>query len=870
MRYRFLYLLIILPSILLAQSKITALQCEYMIKPSGIDMQNPRLMWKYESDSYLKQKSYRILVATSKEKLSAAKADVWNSGFIKSQDQLVYYSGEELTSDQTYYWLIQAKTSEGKISSNITHFQTGKFHKSDWKANWITDSHDKSFEPSPRFRKEFETNKKITSAKCYISGLGYYQLSINGKKINQNHLDPGFTDYGKRVLYNSIDITKHLKQGKNAIGVELGNGWFNEQTPTVWNFDIAPWRKRPQLLCEIKITYNDGSTKVIATDTTWKTNTGPLLFDNIHVGVIYDARLEQSGWNTINYNDKNWNNAKITQEPSTIIESQKMALISSEEILEPIAVQQLNDTSLVFDMGINTAGVVELNIEGKKGMEVKLKHGEMLLEDGSVDQRNIDMHLRPRNEKERIQTDTYILKGDGVETYTPSFTYHGFRYVQVSSKDPVSAQNVYLKTIKLHSNVESIGSFKTSNETLNSIFEICKNSYLSNLFSIPTDCPTREKNGWMADGFMVQEAGMLNYDSRNIYAKWIKDMVDAQQENGNMPGIVPTSHHWDSNWAGPIWDAAIFIVPDLLYQYSGDLESIKTIYPSAKKYLKYLESQENEMGIIDFGLGDWLFYKAETSTPFMVTAYYYYDNVLMAKMARLLGKNEEAKKYDEKAAVLKERINKIFFDNENLTYANQTQLSYALPLYMDIAPEAYKNQLAEKLNLQLKNNDYFLDFGFIGSLIVPEVLSNYGYQESVYKMVAKEEMPSWGYWIKEHNASSLFETWDIKRRIFDASLNHPSMGAIAAWMYKSLAGIKLDKNETSFKKIIIEPSFIEDLDFVDASYNSLYGKIKVKWTKENNNVKLEIEIPPTATAQLKLPQKSHNIKGGEHQFEFQL
>ena len=374
----------------------------------------------------------------------------------------------------------------------------------------------------------------------------------------------------------------------------------------------------------------------------------------------------------------------------------------------------------------------------------------------------------------------------------------------------------------------------------------------------------------MADGFMVQEAGMLNYDSRNIYAKWIKDMVDAQQENGNMPGIVPTSHHWDSNWAGPIWDAAIFIVPDLLYQYSGDLESIKTIYPSAKKYLKYLESQENEMGIIDFGLGDWLFYKAETSTPFMVTAYYYYDNVLMAKMARLLEKNEEAKKYDEKAAVLKERINKIFFDTENLTYANQTQLSYALPLYMDIAPEAYKNQLAKKLNLQLKNNDYFLDFGFIGSLIVPEVLSNYGYQESVYKMIAKEEMPSWGYWIKEHNATSLFETWDIKRRIFDASLNHPSMGAIAAWMYKSLAGIKLDKNETSFKKIIIEPSFIEDLDFVDASYNSLYGEIKVKWTKENNNVKLEIEIPPTATAQLKLPQKSHNIKGGKHQFGFQL
>ncbi|MCL6217465.1 glycoside hydrolase family 78 protein [Zunongwangia sp. M21534] len=688
--------------------------------------------------------------------------------------------------------------------------------------------------------------------------------------MNQNHLDPGFTDYSKRVLYNTLDITNYLKEGSNAVGIELGNGWFNEQTPTVWNFDLAPWRKRPQLLCEIRITYNDGSTETIATDNTWKTNTGPLLFDNIHVGVIYDARLEQKGWSDINYKDKNWSNVILTDAPSEILESQKMALISSEEILEPIAVQQLNDTSLVFDMGINTAGVVELNIEGKEGMEVKLKHGEMVREDGSVDQRNIDMHLRPRNEKERIQTDTYILKGKGIETFSPAFTYHGFRYVQVSSNQPISAQNVYLKTIKLHSDVENIGSLKTSNHTLNSIFEICKNSYLSNLFSIPTDCPTREKNGWMADGFMVQEAGMLNYDSRNIYAKWVKDMIDAQQDSGNMPGIVPTSHHWDSNWAGPIWDAAIFIVPDLLYRYSGDLESIKKIYPSAKRYLKYLESQENENGIIDFGLGDWLFYKAETSTPFMVTAYYYYDNILMAKMARLLNNDKEAIAYEEKAEILKNRINDIFFDAKNISYANKTQLSDALPLYMDIAPEEFRPRLAKKLNDSLKNSNYFLDFGFIGSLIVPEVLSDYGYTDSVYKMVTKEEMPSWGYWIKEHHATSLFETWDIKRRIFDASLNHPSMGAIAAWMYTSLAGIKLDENETSFKEIIIKPTFIDDLDFVDASYDSQYGRIQVKWTKSDRDVQLEIKIPPTATAKLQLPHQSSNIKGGKHQFQFQL
>ncbi|MCL1821682.1 MAG: hypothetical protein FWG22_02545, partial [Prolixibacteraceae bacterium] len=419
--------------------------------------------------------------------------------------------------------------------------------------------------------------------------------------------------------------------------------------------------------------------------------------------------------------------------------------------------------------------------------------------------------------------------------------------------------------------VKEIGSFKCSNELINSIFEICRNSYLSNLYGIPTDCPTREKNGWMADGFMVQEAGMFNYDSRNVYAKWVKDMVDAQEKNGNVPGIVPTSWRWNSNWAGPIWDAAIFIVPTLLYDYTGDVESMKNIYATCQRYLEYAKTIENDKGLFTNGLGDWLYYKAITPVDFMVSCYYYWDNKLMSKMAALTGNNQDIEKYQEKADELKALINANYFNGEKISYANETQLSYALPLYMDIVPQEYRLQVAENLNKKMEENDCSLDFGFIGSLIVPDVLTTFGYTETAYKMVTKETMPSWGYWIKERGATSLFETWDVARNIGDASLNHPSMGAIAAWMYKTLAGINLDPLAPAFKKIIIKPAFVGDLNFVEASHESQYGPIKSQWMREGQKITLKVTIPATSTATLILPEKKpKQIKGGEHVFTLNL
>ena len=844
---------------------LVSLQCEYLSNPLGIDLEKPRLMWQINSKKPQQQQAYRIVVAGSLEKLNTDSALVWDSGKIKADDQIVYYDGAALMAHKRYYWKVQIWTTQGKIVSQPTWFETAKMTSSDWKASWITDTHEKEFEPSPRFRKVFNTQKPIAEARCYISGLGYYQLYLNGEIIGKSSLNPGFTDYSKRILYNTYDVTEALQKGANCIAVQLGNGWFNEQTPTVWNFHLAPWRARPQLLCEVLITYSDGEQEVIKSDVSWKTNIGPVRFFNIHVGTTYDALLEQQGWNTVNFKES-WKESTLANAPASLIESQKMPLIAETDRYAPVSVIKINDTCYVYDMGINTAGITEVRIKGQKGTRVMVRHAEMLDSSGNIDQRNINMHLRPRNEREIIQSDVYILKGEGEEVFKPDFTYHGFQYVEITSDHPIPQENIHLQGIKMHSDVDEIGSFTSSSELLNKILAICKNSYLSNLYSLPTDCPTREKNGWMADGFMVQEAGMLNYDSNTIYAKWVKDMVDAQQDTGNMPGIVPTSHEWNSDWAGPIWDAAIFIVPMNLYDYYEDKESVRNIYATAQKYLNYLETEENEKGLLSSGLGDWLYYKAETSTDFMVTAYYYWDNILMARMAHILEKNADEAKYLKKAEDLKQIINNEFFDEGKMAYANETQLSYALPLYMNIVPRKYESQLAENLNKKITDNDYYLDYGFIGSLIVPEVLSNYGYAETVFKMVTQENMPSWGNWVLKEDATSLYETWDINRNIGDASRNHPSMGAIAAWMYKTLAGITKAEKTPAFKEIHIQPAFIPQLEFVKASYKSQYGLIISEWKRTGKKIKFKVTIPASCSAKIVLPKETKTVNGGSYTF----
>lgn len=843
------------------------LRCEYAASPLGIDVATPRLMWKIQSaDEGFHQTKYRVMVATSAELLADNQGDMWDSGRTESNAAMVYYEGKPLASNTRYFWKVEVWGTNGHRcrESEVAWFETAKLSADEWTADWITDGNDKDFRPAPMFRREFDATKKVAEARVYISGLGYYELFVNGEKIGNRHLDPGFTDFSKRVLYVTYDVTQMVESGQNAVGVILGNGWYNEQTPAVWNFHMAPWRDRPRMVCELHLTYDDGSKELIISDNTWKTATGALLYDNLYVGSTYDARLEQKGWSTVGFDDSAWVAAVPTTCPAPVIQAQAMPPIGASAVIRPESVAKVAPKTYLYNMGKNFAGVCRLKISGPRGTEVVMTHGELLDNKGRLDQSNLNMHLRPTTPDEIIQTDRYILSGDGSEVFMPPFTYHGFQYVEVETSAEIELGIDNLEGVVMHSMVDPIGSFNCSNELINKIYDAAKRSYLSNLYGIPTDCPHREKNGWMADGFMVMESGLLNYDSRNIYAKWVTDMVDAQDASGNVPGIVPTSWNWDSGWAGPIWDASIFLVPYSLYQYYGDTEPIKTIYPAAKKYLAYLETRRESTGLINHGLGDWLFYKAYTPVDFMTTCYYYYDNIMMAEMARITGNDADIQPCLDKAEELKKLINETFFDADSVHYANKTQLSYALPLYVGIVPEEYKEQLAANLNQAIAENDYSLDFGFIGSKVVPIVLSDYGYNETMYKMLTKTTLPSWGYWIEERGATSLYETWDFQRNIGDASLNHPSMGSVNAWMIKSLAGINLDPAEPAFSHIIIKPAFVGDLTFVNASYDSNRGVIASSWRREGDKIMLEVTIPANSWATVELPTADVNalsVKG---------
>lgn len=850
------------------------LRCEFISAPIGIDVTTLRFNWEYDyREKNTDQNGYRLIVATVPELLLKGKPDIYDSGITMSEKQGITATIPQLLSYTRYYWMVKAfgKNYPKVIASKPVWFETAKIQgKEGWQAQWITDGNDKEFRPAPLFRKTFKLKAKPTSARVYISGLGYCSFFLNGTKVGIGSLDPGYTDYSKRVLYLTHDITASLNQGVNTVAAELGNGWFNNQTPTVWNYNLAPWRARPQLICELHITYNDGTSEVISSDKTWKTSTGPLLYNNLYVGATYDARLEQPGWYNTGFDDSKWQYATITKSPAPLIQSQMMPEIGVSRTFKPASMRLVNPTTYVYTMGENIAGVVKLKVKGSAGTKITIRYGELLDKEGRLDQTNMNMHLRAALPNEKvIQRDEYILKGGDLEEFVPPFTYHGFQYVEVTADAPINLDKNSIEGIVLHSLVEPIGDFVCSNELLNKIYDNCKRSYLSNLFGIPTDCPHREKNGWMADGFMVQEAGMLNYSSRNIYEKWVSDMVDAQESNGNVPGVVPTSWNWDSNWAGPIWDAAIFIVPDLLYKYYGNQRPYITIYETCKKYLAFLDTCRDSRGLLTKGLGDWLYYKAITPVDFMTTCYYYQDCITMAKMSKLLNKGEESR-YLAKAAELKKCINNNFFRADSAVYANKTQLSYALPLYMGIVSKKHESRVAANLAQAIRDNDYSLDFGFIGSAVVPQVLSDYGYNDVMYKLATKTTMPSYGYWIKELNATSLFETWNITLNRGDASLNHPSMGSISAWMIKSLAGINIAPDAVAFEKVIIKPSFVDGLSYAKGTHKSVNGTVSSEWHRTGSAIELKVIIPANSKALIVLPDKEVEVSGGEHIFKINL
>ena len=853
--------LALLLNTLLVNATPVQLSCEHLVNPIGIDAVHPRFSWQLNDNGKgAIQTAYQLMIGTDSNKLS-----FWDSKKINAGIQLVTYTGRALQPFTRYYWVVKVWDKAGKLSTSaIAFFETGIMEMKNWKGSWITDTKDINLKPAAYFRKTFVPLKKVTGARAYIAAAGLYELSVNGNRIGDHRLDPMYTRFDRRTLYVTYDITKQLQDGKNTVGILMGNGWYNHQSTAVWYFDKAPWRARPSFCMDLRISYADGSVETIASGNDWTTALSPVILNSIYTAEHYDARLEMPHWDEPSFIDTAWKKVIYASAPSQNIVAQAMVPIRNTEKIPAADLKVFADTDYVFNLGRNISGVSSISLSGESGTVIRLKHGERLYSNGHVDQSNIDVHYRPIGNGDPFQTDIYILKGVGTESFIPRFNYKGFQYVEVSSNKPIQLNKESLTAFFMHSDVPAMGTLNCSNEIVNKIWSATNNSYLSNLFGYPTDCPQREKNGWTGDAQIAIETGLYNFDAITVYEKWLADLRDEQQPNGVLPAIVPTGG-WGYEWANGLdWTSAIAVIPWNLYLFYGDTKPLADNYEAIKKYVEHV-NDKYPTGLTDWGLGDWIPVKSVSPVELTATCYYYADANILAQTAKIFGKNEDYKKYQALAIKIKNAFNQKYLDTAKGIYGSGLQTELCVPLFWGLVPENFKSKVAGSLAKRIIADGTQLDVGLLGTKAILNALSENGYPALAYQLASRESFPSWGWWIK-NGATTLYENWPIDANS-DLSMNHIMFGEIGAWLYKALGGIKPDPTAPGFKNILLQPYFNAGPDNVSCSHDGPYGKIISAWKKAGDHIVYDVTIPPGSTATLFLwHQKSRSLVSGAYHF----
>ena len=855
-----LLIIVFISSVLPAQPdrngiSVIDLKCENLTNPLSIGTAVPRFSWKLQSDRRgVKQTAYRIIASDNIEDIKNGKGNFWNSGKINSDHSTnIFYDGRVLSSRLKLYWAVKIWDEKDSSTnwSECAVFETGLLNKDDWKASWIgaeSNVHIDSTEtePAPYFRKEFSSNNKIKSARAYVCGLGFYEFYINGIRIGDQVLAPAVTNFDKRslkkllypyddqstqrVLYNTFDITKQIKDGQNTIGMILGNGWYNQRDRTV---EGNMWYDTPRMILQLEIIYESGKTKIITSDSSWKYSTGPILHDGIFSGEIYDARLQMDGWNKNGFDDSRWKDAKIVRAPIGNLQPQLAPFDKIIKTISPSTIQQINDSTYLFSLNEMISGWAELKVKGSAGDKISLRFiGE--------------------EEKSFKQSDTYILHGGETETWEPRFTWHAFRKIEAVSKNiPLTEKNIFVKVV--NTNVESAGTFECSNNLFNKIYDNYLRTQRANFHgSISSDCPHRERLSYTGDAQVIADALIYSFDMIQFYRKYFNDINDARNKK---TGYVPHTAPFGGGGGGPAWGSAFVIMPWKYFCYYGDIKILEDYYEGMKQWISYLTTRTDERGIIvreepnGWCLGDWSApEKVEIPEPLVNTCYYFHVTDLMKNIAKILEKKEDEISFIKLSQKIKDDFNRAFFDAERKQYWQGRQGANVFPLAFGLVPEENKKDVFNSLLTQLQKINYHFDTGILATPLLLEVLTKNNRADLAYRLMNQKDFPSYGYYILEKGATCLWEDWDGR-----SSRCHPMFGSVTAWFYKTLAGISFDYQNPGMQHFIIAPQPCDSLTWCKASYNSIYGKIKSDWKKGKDSFVLDVQIPANTTAKIFLP-----------------
>jgi alpha-L-rhamnosidase len=864
-----------------AQLTVIKTLCENKVNPLGVSIKNLHFGWELSSlQNNQVQTAYQVVIATSPAKLKAG-SYIWNSFAVKTNESvLVPYKGKALVPGMVYYWQVKVwdKNSRASAWSKVNSFCTGLESVADWKnAKWIgyeglpdsmrvvpgmhgpdkaalkiLGNRAKERSVIPYFRKEFKADKKIVSAYAFISGLGQYEMSVNGTKAGDGFLTPGWTYYDKTVLYNVLDITPLLNTGVNTLGVTVGNGfhYINHEryTKMVDAFGM------PKLICRVKLTYADGTTDDVISNENWTTAPSPITFSSIYGGEDYDAHLEQRDWDKNGFNDKLWKKAELVKAPTGILIADPDYPVAVMDSFNVKTITQPKPGVYLYDFGQNASGIIELKVRGHKGQVIKLSPAEI---------------LTPTKMANQGATGgpyyfAYTLKGDGVETFRPKFTYYGFRYVQMEGAIPAGSTGdlpVVEKLTSLHIRNSSPqnGTFKCSNELFNRIYTLINWAIKSNYQSVVTDCPHREKLSWLEQDYLMGNSIHYNLDNYALYRKLIFDLIDSQDPKGFVPDIAPEFVRFGGGFLdSPEWGSSAVILPWQLYNWYRDKDILEKAYPMMKKYVAYLESKSNNH-ILDYGLGDWFDYGPRqpgeaqlTPKALTATAIYYYDVLLLSKMSAILNKTDDAVLYTKQALAVKQAFNGKFLNTATNVYSTGSQTAMAMPLSVGLVDNERKSAVLKNLTDSITLHKYALTAGDIGFHFLIDALDKGEQSKIIYAMNNRDDVPGYGYQLKK-GATALTESWPA---LTNVSNNHLMLGHIMEWFYSGLAGIGQEEGSVGFKLLKIRPQPVGDITSASGTFHTPYGWVSTDWKKQASTFIMTVNIPANSSANVYLPVKS--------------